>query len=247
MMEKTKMTPGIQLLFFFFLLFFMSSVGELVYGVILAIFTNIDVNTTDFTAPYMQLSRMFVVTVFGYFMAFYLFLKFTNQKFKELFFNERIKIKYIIISIGILFTGMIIMSYLQEFNEGLKYLLPDNSFIEIQVESREMMDRLLDNNNPLQLLFTILVAAVIPAIVEELVFRGLLIGKLMESTGKIHFSVMISAIIFAGVHFQPLNLLPIMFMGICFGYIYVYFKNIRYTILLHFLNNLAVVLIPFFT
>lgn len=245
-MERTEFTPGMKLMLFFVIWIGMQLMANYVYGAFIAVFTNIDVETTDFSAPYMQLSRLFISSIFVYTMSFYLYVRITKDKFTSLFFKDPLKLKYFIISLLVLGGGMIVMHFLQEFNELLAKLIPNNALIEIQMETREAMEKMLDNDKPIQLLLTIVVMAIIPAITEELVFRGLLIGKLMNTTKKIHFSVIISALIFAGVHFQPLNLLPILFMGICFGYIYVYFKNIWYTIIIHFLNNLAVVLIPFF-
>ena len=82
------------------------------------------------------------------------------------------------------------------------------------------------------------VFAVMPAIVEELIFRGVLLKKLQEvSNNNVHFSVIVSAALFAAFHMQAWNLLPMIGMGVIFGYVYVFTKDIRYTMIMHFLFN----------
>ena len=58
--------------------------------------------------------------------------------------------------------GIIVMHFLQEFNELLAKLIPNNALIEIQMETREAMEKMLDNDNPMQLLLTIVVMAKSP-------------------------------------------------------------------------------------
>ena len=87
-------------------------------------------------------------------------------------------------------------------------------------------------------LMNVLLIAVVPAISEELVFRGVLQNLLVKWSQKVHLSVVFCAFLFAFLHFQYLDFLPRFFMGVMFGYIVLYTGNLIYTILLHFLNNL---------
>lgn len=83
-------------------------------------------------------------------------------------------------------------------------------------------------------LFNIILLAIIPAVGEELFFRGILqdicIGLFKNnSTG-----IIITSLIFGILHFQIDNLLSIIFASLLLGYIYNFSNNIFLTILLHF-------------
>ena len=84
----------------------------------------------------------------------------------------------------------------------------------------------------------ILVMAVVPAICEELVFRGILQQLLSKWFNNIHLGIVFSAVIFAVLHFQFLNLLALLFIGIFLGYIVCITNNLWTSIILHFLYNL---------
>ena len=83
-------------------------------------------------------------------------------------------------------------------------------------------------------LFNIILLAVIPALGEELFFRGILqnicIGLFKNNTA----GIIITSLIFGILHFQIDNLLSIIFASLLLGYIYEFSNNIFLTILLHF-------------
>jgi membrane protease YdiL (CAAX protease family) len=83
----------------------------------------------------------------------------------------------------------------------------------------------------------ILVIAVLPAIGEELLFRGALQPVLFRATGSWHRAIWLSAFIFSAIHFQFYGFLPRMLLGALFGYLYVWSGNIAIPILAHFTNN----------
>lgn len=83
----------------------------------------------------------------------------------------------------------------------------------------------------------IFLLALIPAIGEELTFRGVLQHLLGKATGNIYWGVVLSAFVFAFIHFQPFNFLPIFALGLCYGFIVMYAGSLWVTMLLHFANN----------
>jgi membrane protease YdiL (CAAX protease family) len=87
-----------------------------------------------------------------------------------------------------------------------------------------------------QFMFGLFIIAVIPAIGEELFFRGLLQRKLTENINP-HLAIWISAMIFSAVHLQFLGFFPRMFLGAMFGYFYYWSKDLKTAIFAHFINN----------
>jgi hypothetical protein len=88
-----------------------------------------------------------------------------------------------------------------------------------------------------QFLLAFLVIAVIAGIGEELIFRGLIMRKILLGTGNPHIAIWVSAFIFAAIHFQFYGILPRMMLGVLFGYIYLWTGNIRVPIFAHIFNN----------
>lgn len=79
--------------------------------------------------------------------------------------------------------------------------------------------------------------ALIPAISEELLFRGLLQNLLSKATRNVWIGISLSAFLFAIIHFQPFNFLPIFVLGFCYGLVAAYTGSLWIPMVLHFLNN----------
>ncbi len=88
-----------------------------------------------------------------------------------------------------------------------------------------------------KMLIGLLVIAVIPAIGEELFFRGVIQSVLMQWTKNAHWAVWITGFLFSFIHFQLDGFVPRMLLGVVFGYLYVWSGNIWYPIWAHFVNN----------
>ena len=91
--------------------------------------------------------------------------------------------------------------------------------------------------SPGDLLIGVLVIAVLPAIGEEVVFRGLFQNELMRASGNIHVAIWLSAIIFSTIHFQFYGFIPRLLLGALFGYLYFWSGNLLIPIVAHFFNN----------
>lgn len=86
-------------------------------------------------------------------------------------------------------------------------------------------------------LVNIFLIAFIPAISEELLFRGLLQHLFCKMAKNMWIGIAISAFFFALIHFQPLNFLPMFALGFCYGLIAAFTGSLLITMLLHFANN----------
>jgi len=143
--------------------------------------------------------------------------------------------------------GLYAIELLAELNDSLRHLIQDNYFVQREEEMNKIHQVLFYHKNTGQFLATLIVSAALPAIVEEVIFRGILFGKLMvTSKNNLHFSAIISGLLFAAIHQQPLQILPIAFMGAGFAYLYHYTQNLKYTILLHFFVNAVQISSVFF-
>lgn len=83
--------------------------------------------------------------------------------------------------------------------------------------------------------------AVIPALGEELLFRGVLVRLFREWFRDIHVAIFISAFIFSAIHMQFYGFFPRLMMGVMFGYMFYWSGTIWVPVLAHFVNNILIV------
>jgi membrane protease YdiL (CAAX protease family) len=115
------------------------------------------------------------------------------------------------------------------------------------MESRAAMqtERILTVYTLGGLLFNIFIIAIIPALGEELFFRGTLQRIFSDARGAV-FAIWISAFIFSAFHFQFYGFIPRMLLGAFFGYLFVWSRDIWLPIVAHFANNFFIILYFYF-
>ena len=127
-------------------------------------------------------------------------------------------------------------------------------FIEQILKSQEeaaaaLTERFLQADTIGGLLINIGLMALLPALSEELSFRGTLqqiiykdqSGK-VQST-KVHLAIWITAFIFSAIHMQFYGFVPRMLLGAMFGYVFVWSGSLWVPITMHFVNNGLAVLV----
>ncbi|MBC8051564.1 MAG: CPBP family intramembrane metalloprotease [Sphingobacteriaceae bacterium] len=87
------------------------------------------------------------------------------------------------------------------------------------------------------LIINLLVVAIIPALGEELLFRGCLQKIFTNWSNSHHYGIWIAAILFSAIHLQFYGFIPRMLLGALFGYLFFFSKNIWVPVFAHFLNN----------
>jgi membrane protease YdiL (CAAX protease family) len=93
------------------------------------------------------------------------------------------------------------------------------------------------------LIINLLLMAVLPAIAEELTFRGVL--QNLFTVSNLHIAIWCSAVLFSAVHLQFYGFLPRMLMGALFGYMLVWTGSLWTPILMHMTNNAMAVILYF--
>jgi membrane protease YdiL (CAAX protease family) len=87
--------------------------------------------------------------------------------------------------------------------------------------------------------------AFLPAIGEELLFRGVILRIFTNWTKNHHWGVWISAILFSALHMQFYGFIPRMLLGVLFGYLLVWSGSMWLPIIAHFINNGVAVVVMF--
>lgn len=102
-----------------------------------------------------------------------------------------------------------------------------------------------DPSTPLELALQVLYVGAIPALVEEIAFRGVALGVLRRYGDK--FAIVGSALLFGLLHGNFVQIPFAYFMGLILGYTVVRTGSIVPAMLIHFINNAMSCLITYFT
>ena len=155
----------------------------------------------------------------------------------------------LLISALIMLAALPLVNFLMEIN--FKLSLPQafsgiEEWMRRAEEGAELVTKMFLGVSTWQaLLFNIFMIAVIPAIGEEFIFRGILLKLLRQWFGSVHAAVWLSAFLFSAMHMQFFGFLPRLFLGLVLGYMFVWSGNIWVPVFAHFFNNAAAVIIYF--
>ncbi|RZK16012.1 MAG: CPBP family intramembrane metalloprotease [Hymenobacter sp.] len=83
----------------------------------------------------------------------------------------------------------------------------------------------------------LVVVGVVPALAEEVVFRGVMQPNLVRFFNSRHVGVWLTAAIFSAIHVQFFGFVPRLLLGLVLGYLYEWSGNILMPMAAHFTNN----------
>ena len=150
--------------------------------------------------------------------------------------------------IGIL-VAIPMINALAWLNEQIR--LPESmsgieTFFKTSEESvRNAMNLMLYTDNPATLLMNVLIVAVLAAVSEEFLFRGVLQNIFGKMISNPHLVIWVVAVIFSAVHFQFYGFIPRILLGAYLGYLLYYSKSMLVPVIAHFANNF-VSIIPYY-
>lgn len=156
----------------------------------------------------------------------------------------------IFISLLILVTAYPFVYWLLQINKELSLPYWADRVEAWMHESEASAERLtklfLDVYSTRHYLFNLFMIAVVPAIAEELFFRGALQTLLHRWTKNGNAAVWITAVLFSALHLQFFGFLPRLFLGVLFGYMVLFGRSLWLAIAAHFINNATAVTVAWF-
>ena len=152
----------------------------------------------------------------------------------------------IIIGAFLMFISLPVSNLLTEWNEGMKlggaFQMLEDMMKTLEQTATDLTERMLNVDTIGGLLLNLIIIALIPAVGEELTFRGVVQQGLTRRMNP-HVAIILSAAIFSFIHFQFYGFLTRMFLGMLLGYMFYITGSLWTSILMHFLNNGSAVLI----
>lgn len=146
-----------------------------------------------------------------------------------------------LLTVAITICAMFANSPVIEWNKQLNF--PDylGWFESYAAETEAFLEKatifLTNFDNPGQFFLAIIVIALVPAIGEELLFRGLIQKELRGIFENPHVAIWLAALVFSVFHRQFYGLVPRMLLGALFGYLYYWSGSLTYASIAHFVNN----------
>jgi hypothetical protein len=155
--------------------------------------------------------------------------------------------------IAVFFAALLLIAFAQpfinilvEWNQGLK--LPDSMsstqqwMQQSEDEANKMTELFMTTGTVSGLMVNLLMMALIPAIGEELVFRGVLQRLLVRWFRSAWIGITVASVIFSAIHVQFFGFVPRFVLGFVLGFVFQVSGRLWISIFIHFLNNsLAVI------
>ena len=147
----------------------------------------------------------------------------------------------ILLVVLIMFSGIPFINYLVAINEKMSlpdFLGPVEGWMrKMEDAAGELTEDFLAADTFRQYMINMIVMALLPAIGEELLFRGILLRLFSEWTKKVYLGILISAFLFSAIHMQFYGFIPRFLLGILFGYLLVWSGSLWFPVIAHFFNN----------
>ncbi|MEA4982925.1 MAG: type II CAAX endopeptidase family protein [Paludibacter sp.] len=200
----------------------------------------------DLTNIYVLKTTQFLQSV-GIFIVPALILSFvwSAKPFELLMINRKPDLRNILYAMVVMVVAIPAINLLGEINHLVKFpaylSMIEDYLLEMEQRAEELTNIMLSVSSMTGLLINIGLIAVIPAVGEELFFRGT-IQRLLQDKMKIHAAVWITAFIFSSIHFQFYGFIPRLLMGAFLGYLFAWTNNLWVPIVAHFTNNALAVI-----
>jgi len=154
--------------------------------------------------------------------------------------NKPIHVIYVLL-LSLLMIPFIVTigAWIKELNLGK---LADN----LDEQRNKMLNTYLTSGSVSKMLFNVFLIAFVPAVCEEIFFRGIIQRFAHTFFKRWWLSIGISAFIFTLFHGSITQFVPIMIAGIILGWVYYITSSLWLCILLHFLNNGLQVIVSYF-
>ncbi len=183
------------------------------------------------------------ISAFSFIAAAFVIIKIYREPFSRFAgIAELPRLKALLFGLGIFIAMIPLMSWMIEYNATIQ--LPEriaSEFQDVEQKSDNLYEAFLNLNSGMYFVFNLFMMALLPALGEELIFRGIFMRLFTSWTKNIHLGVLFSAFMFAALHFQPYKILPMFFIAVILGYLYYLTRSLWVPILVHLTNNAVVV------
>jgi CAAX protease family protein len=150
------------------------------------------------------------------------------------------KNSFLLIGLITMIAAYFAVEMLASLNESIVYYLPKSTqqwILKFETDANGQMKNILSMKSAVDLLMTLLLAGALPAISEELFFRGVLQKLFIQIFRSAWPGIIFTAFLFSAFHMQFMGFIPRMALGVILGALYWYSGSIYTSMLGHFIFN----------
>lgn len=126
------------------------------------------------------------------------------------------------------------------FPESMKGI--ERILVEAEQQRMQATTNLLSGDGFGWIFLDVFIVAFVPALCEEMFFRGIVQKYLLEIIDNKHCAIVFGAVIFSAVHFQFSGFVSRIILALLLGYLFYYTKSLWVSIFVHFTNNMFAVI-----
>lgn len=148
--------------------------------------------------------------------------------------------KWFFISMVFVFVCVPLMGLMLDINKMIDFSQWPKFYEWLQTQetaNNGMYEAMVGDKGTISLLTSILFMALMPAIAEEIFFRGFLMNVFNGVFKNMHVAILVTAILFSVIHLQFAKFIPMFFLALVFGYAAYWTGSIWTSIAAHFINN----------
>ena len=191
---------------------------------------------------YLLIAQMLTALTSFIFLPFLYAKYFLKELLESIKFSITTKPVLSLLAIGISLMSFPLIGYMALLNKEIISMLPAMDQLlpwmeKSEADAKQLTELMVYFHTPLQFLLAMFVIAILPAVGEEFLFRGIIQNRLKTIFGNPHVAIWLTGFLFSFIHFQFFGFIPRMFLGVLFGYIYYWSGNLWLPILMHFVNN----------
>ncbi len=166
----------------------------------------------------------------------------TRMPFAHLGFRKSVKLNRAAITVMLMFCALPLVGFLAEVNKIIPITAAmRKTFDAMESSYSEQVKLIATFKTPGDYIIALLIIALLPALFEEVFFRGGMQSILLRWFKIPWLAILITGIIFSAIHFSWYGFIPRVALGMVLGYIFFYTGNLWYSILAHFFNNALMV------
>jgi uncharacterized protein len=166
----------------------------------------------------------------------------SSRPFQRLGFYSSVKFNRAVLAALIMLSVLPLVGFLADVNKAVPISASlKKMFDALESQYAEQVKLMATFKTTTDYFIALFIIAFLPAIVEEVFFRGGMQNILMRWFKIPWLVIFITSFIFSAVHFSWYGFIPRLTLGMALGGIFYYTGNLWYSIIAHFFNNALMV------
>jgi membrane protease YdiL (CAAX protease family) len=197
---------------------------------------------------YAQLTQVFG-TMAMLFIPALLYVLLCHKKLFWVGFNKQCSLNQVLVAFGIIFMANYFAAPFEQITKSVLHQFP--AWDQLAIAAEEMYKKAIGSMSNLktwpQFLAGIFIVAFLPALFEELFFRGVLQNLLVRWWKKPLLAILFISILFSLIHGSYYLFISRFILGVSLGLLFHYSHNLWVSIIAHFINNFLALAGLFYT